>query len=181
MQGIGRDIQRQLARWIAAVVVALLAAVFGPQHFPTGGSGKSGGPMPDQVSGAGRPIDGDSLHVGRDEVRLKGIDAPEGRQTCTRGGATWDCGNAARDELVRLIGMDVVTCRANERDKHGRVLGYCSAGGRDLNAGMVASGMAVAYGGYLREEGEAKLRKRGLWSSEFERPRDWRHERGIGL
>ncbi len=193
MQGMSRDVQRQLARWIAALVMAALAAIFGPEHFRTGetggsersgnsdSSGRSGSPAPGEVSGPARPVDGDSLYVGRDEVRLKGIDAPEGKQTCTRGGASWACGNAARDELTRLIGRDAVTCRATERDKHGRVLGHCSAGGRDLNAGMVASGMALSYGGYLREEGEAKLRKRGLWGSEFQRPRDWRHERGIGL
>jgi len=75
----------------------------------------------------------------------------------------------------------VVVCRGVERDKHGRVLGYCTAGGRDLNAGMVASGMAVAYGGYNREEAEARAQKRGLWGSDFKSPRDWRHERGIGL
>ncbi|MEQ1715671.1 MAG: thermonuclease family protein, partial [Hyphomicrobium sp.] len=133
------------------------------------------------VQGAARAVDGDSLFVGRDEVRLQGIDAPEGKQTCTRAGLSWDCGNAARDELRRLIGKDVVRCQAAERDKHGRVLGQCSAGGRDLNAGMVASGFAVSYGGYLREQGEAKARRRGLWSGEFQTPRDWRHERGIGL
>ena len=177
---MNRDVQRKLARWIGAVIMALLAAVLGPRHFPAGGNRIPNGPAGD-VSGAGRPIDGDSLYVGRDEVRLKGIDAPEGKQTCTRAGAAWDCGNAARDELRRLIGRDSVSCRSTERDKHGRVLGYCSAGGRDLNAGMVAAGMAVSYGGYLREEGDAKLRKLGLWGSEFERPRDWRHERGIGL
>ena len=184
MQGISRDLQRQLARWIAALIVAALAAIFGREHFPSGGSGSSpntSGPAPGQVSGAGRPIDGDSLYVGQYEVRLKGIDAPEGRQTCTRAGVPWDCGNASRDELRRLIGRDNVECRGGERDKHGRVLGLCSAAGRDLNAGMVASGMALAYGGYLREEGEAKMKKRGVWGSEFERPRDWRHERGIGL
>lgn len=184
MQGLSRDVQRQLARWAAALIMAALAAIFGPQHFPGGGSGRQGspgGPAPAELSGVARPVDGDSMFVGRDEVRLQGIDAPEGKQTCKRDGRDWACGNAAREELVRLIGRDVVTCRAQERDKHGRVLGRCSAGGRDLNAGMVASGMAVAYGSYLREEGDAKLRKRGLWGSEFDRPRDWRHERGIGL
>jgi endonuclease YncB( thermonuclease family) len=46
---------------------------------------------------------------------------------------------------------------------------------------MVASGMAVAYGGYNREEAEARAQKRGLWGSDFKLPRDWRRERGIGL
>lgn len=182
MQGISRDAKRQLNKWIAALIVAVLGAIFGQQHFP-GGSQRptSSTPAPGQISGAARAIDGDSLFVGRDEVRMKGIDAPEGKQSCTKDGRSWDCGNAARDELRRLIGNDVVQCRVLERDKHGRLLSTCSAGGRDLNAGMVASGMAVAYGGYLREQGDAKAKRRGLWGSEFQQPREWRHERGIGM
>lgn len=173
-----RSSRLRLARLIATVILAVVSALIGRNHL---NRNTKDDPIREAVQGAGRPIDGDSLYVGRDEVRLKGIDAPEGRQTCTRNGAAWDCGNAAREELRRLIGKDAVVCRATERDKHGRVLGYCSAGGRDLNAGMVASGLAVAYGGYLREQGEAKAGRRGLWAGEFETPRDWRHERGIGL
>lgn len=180
MYFISRDMQRQLTKWIAALIVAALGALFGQEHLTGSHSRTTEGPMAAQVSGAGRPVDGDSLFVGRDEVRLKGIDAPEGRQSCTRENREWDCGNAARDELRRLIGKDLVQCQVFERDKHGRLLAACSAGGRDLNAGMVASGMAVAYGGYLREQGDAKAKRRGLWASEFQQPRDWRQGRGIG-
>ena len=78
----------------------------------------------------------------------------------------------ADSKLELKLGKDVVQCRVFERDKHGRLLAQCSAGGRDLNAGMVASGLAVAYGGYLREQGDAKAKRRGLWGSEFQQPRD---------
>jgi endonuclease YncB( thermonuclease family) len=178
---LNKGMQQQLKNWLWAALLIGLGALAGQQKFPSGPKTSAQTPISGAVKGAGRAIDGDSLWVGRDEVRLKGIDAPEGRQSCTRNGSPWDCGNASRDELRRLIGKDVVECQAVERDKHGRVLGYCKAGGRDLNAGMVAAGLAVAYGGFLREEGVAKARKRGLWAGEFERPRDWRHERGIGL
>jgi endonuclease YncB( thermonuclease family) len=180
MQFRSRDVQRQLTKWLAALIVAALGALFGQEHLRGPRQPAGSGPVPAQISGAGRAIDGDSLVVGREEVRMKGIDAPECRQICTREGRPWHCGNAARDELRRLIGKDVVQCRVFERDQHGRLLAACSAGGRDLNAGMVASGMAVAYGSYLREQGEAKAKRRGLWGSEFEQPRDWRRDRGIG-
>ncbi len=173
--------QRQLWRWLSAAVVVVAGLVLGQPRHQGGVRSSPEVPLPAAVKGVGRPIDGDSLWVGRDEVRLEGIDAPEGRQTCSRNGAAWECGTAARDELARLIGRDMVECRASKRDKHGRVLGYCRAGGRDLNALMVTAGLAVSYGSYLREEGDAKARRKGLWSGEFERPRDWRHERGIGL
>lgn len=168
--------------WIRLALSLLLLvgiALFGGKHLS---ENSKFDPVASEVHGPGRAIDGDSLYVGNDEVRLKGIDAPEGRQTCVKDGNTWDCGNAARDALRGLIGRDIVQCRTDKRDKHGRVLGYCSAGGRDLNAGMVAAGFAVAFGGYEREQRDAKSAKRGLWAAEdFENPQAWRHERGIGL
>lgn len=169
-----------LARWIASLIMLVVVAVFGRGYGPNPGAPSARGPLPDQISGAGRPIDGDSLHVGQNEVRLKGIDAPEGRQTCLRNGSVWACGEDSRRELVRLIGHDVVKCSVLERDRFSRFLSRCTAGGRDLNAGMVAAGLAVAYGGYVREEGEAKIRKRGLWGSDFQRPREWRDEHHAG-
>ncbi len=168
--------RQAMARWIATVIMLIIAAVFGRDQWPSPSGNRDSGPLPGQVSGTGRPIDGDSLKVGRDEVRLKGIDAPEGRQTCQRNGQSWACGEDSRQELVRLIGRDVVICSVSERDRFGRYLSKCTAGGRDLNAEMVKSGLAVAYGGYIREEGDAKARKRGLWSSVFQRPREWRDD-----
>jgi endonuclease YncB( thermonuclease family) len=131
-------------------------------------------PFPPMVTGYGQPIDGDSVRVGGEEVRLKGIDAPEWKQDCERDGARWMCGEAAREELVRAIGDDRVSCTISQRDVYGRMLGNCSAGGRDLNAGMVASGMAVAFGGYESQQAKARTEQRGLWSGDFEEPRDWR-------
>lgn len=156
-----------------AAVLVLLIAVALVKHFLTE-------TYPERVEGNIRPIDGDSFRIGDAEVRLMGIDAPEGRQTCTRGGATWNCGEEARRELQRLIGRDRVLCKVADRDQHGRLLAYCTAANRDLNRRMVESGYALSYGGYLREEGTAKAAKRGLWSGEFTRPRQWRREHGAG-
>ena len=129
---------------------------------------------PGEVSGWSRVIDGDSLQVAGREVRLVGIDAPEGRQTCRRDGVDWDCGHAARTELRRLIGNRRVTCRYSERDRYDRLLALCEAHGRSLNAGMVASGHAVDDGRFAAEEAGARAARRGLWAGDFERPRDWR-------
>lgn len=134
--------------------------------------------IPDSISGRARLVDGDSFHLGAHEVRLEGIDAPEGPQTCIRNGRSWPCGEDARSELARLIGGREIACRARKRDQHRRLLATCTAGGRDLNAAMVEQGFAVAYGRYEREEKAAAAARRGLWSGEFERPREWRRLHG---
>jgi endonuclease YncB( thermonuclease family) len=51
--------------------------------------------------------------------------------------------------------------------------------GRDLSAGMVASGWAVAYMADARPdlsvaEQAARLRGLGLWATRFDRPEDYR-------
>lgn len=166
-----------LRRWpVVAVLLLIAAALVRLDRKPPQTTAVPKGP----VAGSAHVIDGDSLRIGGEEIRLQGIDAPEGPQTCRRDGREWDCGEDSRRTLQRLIGNATVTCRSVERDQHARLLGRCEAGGRDLNAAMVEAGMAVAYGGYRDEERRAKAARRGLWAGEFEMPRDWRRERGIG-
>jgi endonuclease YncB( thermonuclease family) len=136
----------RMAGGIAALGLVALVQVVWRQMVPE---------PADIVSGAARVIDGDSLRIGQTEIRLKGIDAPEGRQTCERGGATWRCGEAAANELRRLT-QGAVSCRIVERDQHGRSLGFCDSEGRDINRALVLSGAAVDYGHYRQEEAEAR-------------------------
>ena len=126
------------------------------------------------LAGRTRTIDGDSLMVGGTEVRLYGIDAPELRQTCRRAEQPWACGTEAARALRTLIGGRDVACRARDRDRYGRVVAVCTAGGVELNAAMVKQGMAVAYGAYEADERDARDARRGLWSSSFDRPAAWR-------
>jgi endonuclease YncB( thermonuclease family) len=165
---------RSPQRW--PVVLGLLIVLAALQWWQQRGRAVDG---PDgHLEGRPRLVDGDSFHMGGNEVRLVGIDAPEGRQTCTRGHATWRCGEESRAYLARLVAGQAVSCRSTERDQHGRYLAVCTGGGRELNREMVASGMALAYGNYEKEEAAARAAKRGLWSGEFQRPREWRRSRG---
>ncbi|TCR64835.1 thermonuclease family protein [Bosea sp. BK604] len=134
-----------------------------------------------QLVGAAQAIDGDSLRLLGEELRLEGIDAPEYRQVCTdRSGREVDCGRAARRALVELLSRGIVTCEIGKADRYGRGLARCRQGGSDVNAAMVRQGQAVAYGGYRTEEEEARAAGRGLWALTFERPETWRrsHSRG---
>lgn len=128
----------------------------------------------ERVVGQASAIDGDSLLVGGVEVRLHGIDAPELAQWCRREGRDWPCGEEARRHLDRLVGRSRLDCRVREEDRFGRGVATCLSGEVDFGRRMVADGYAVAYGAYRREERRAKEARRGVWSGEFERPKEWR-------
>lgn len=129
-------------------------------------------------AGAAVVNDGDTLTLGSERIRLRGIDSPELSQTCRRDGADYACGRLARDSLRKLIADRPVSCTGWERDRYGRLLGTCSAGDIMLNAAQVEAGWAVAYGGYELEEARASARGAGLWAGSFDRPRDWRDMHG---
>jgi endonuclease YncB( thermonuclease family) len=133
-----------------------------------------------QASLAGRPrvIDGDTLVLGAERIRLSGIDAPELRQVCRRDESDWPCGTVARDHLAGLIGDADMRCKTGGDDRYGRRLATCIADGRDLNAAMVRAGHALAFGGYEAEEEAARSRKLGLWAGTFDAPRTWRRTHG---
>lgn len=129
-------------------------------------------------AGAAVVNDGDSITLGKERIRLSGIDAPEYSQTCQRNGADYACGKRAHEALVQLIGGQSVSCTGRRRDRYGRFLGDCTAGAVNLNRAQVEAGWAVAYGGYGAEEAAARAKKVGIWAGTFERPQDWRRHRG---
>jgi endonuclease YncB( thermonuclease family) len=129
------------------------------------------------VQGTADIVDGDSLRMAGEDIRIKGIDAPELRQTCRRDGRSYACGQVAREELIRMISSGPVRCRVSGRDRYGRSLAHCRVGDRDVGASLVERGFAVGYGDYAREEATARSLSRGLWAGEFQRPDAWRRER----
>ena len=64
------------------------------------------------------------------------------------------------------------------RDRHGRSLGRCEAGGVELNAALVAAGWAVAEPGAAPAlaaiEAVARQGGLGLWSAGLPAPASWR-------
>jgi len=131
-----------------------------------------------RLEGQVRVTDGDSIVLDNERIRLRGIDAPELNQTCGKDGASYPCGRMARDELVGLTNGKPVTCQGSERDRYGRLLAVCLAGGVEINRRLVRSGWAVAYGDFEGEEDAARQAGLGLWASSFDRPHDWRSKHG---
>jgi endonuclease YncB( thermonuclease family) len=132
------------------------------------------GPAQRYVEGPIRVIDGDSLEVAGMEIRLSGVDAPELRQPCRRGGSPYACGEVARAALRDATAGRPVSCRVAGHDRYGRQLAHCSVAGQDLGALLVGRGLALGYGSYQREEQAARAGSLGLWAGEFELPSEWR-------
>lgn len=98
-------------------------------------------------------IDGDTLRHDGVMYRLHGIDAPERRQVCADG---WPAGLAATAYMRTLVAGRDVTCEGRSTDRYGRTVGVCRAGGADVGAAMVRSGMAWAYRQYSVDYVEAE-------------------------
>lgn len=92
------------------------------------------------MSGLAEVVDGDSLSVSGISVRLFGIDAPEGKQTCNRSGTTWRCGEEAATQLRNFIGGNPIDCRGRDIDTYGRTLAVCLVAGIEINRAMVEAG-----------------------------------------
>src|SRR4051812_39740833 len=95
------------------------------------------------VHGTGRAIDGDTLAVGGVHVRLKGVAAPELAPPGLHiAGGRGGRGGAA--SVRGLVDGREVACDLTGERTHGRRVGYCSAGGRDVGRAVIAAGLARA-------------------------------------
>jgi endonuclease YncB( thermonuclease family) len=134
--------------------------------------------------------DGDTLKL-RDEqgvqhrIRLSGIDAPE------RGQPFSQVSRRSLDELTR--GRQIIaTCPKS--DRYGRKVCTVRAEGDDLGLEQLARGLAWHFKRYQAEqpaaeraayaaaEEQARLDRRGLWSSSTpQAPWDWRAQRAAAV
>lgn len=132
----------------------------------------------DDVTGQASVIDGDTIDIHGQRVQLHGIDAPESGQSCRKGGKRWRCGQAAANALAKMIGRQTVHCEGRDKDRYGRLVAECFAGGVNLNAAMVSKGLALAYRryseDYVPQEDAARGAGQGMWAGDFVPPWDWR-------
>jgi endonuclease YncB( thermonuclease family) len=148
------------------------ARIDAPQHTPRHTS---------EITGSAYVVDGDTIRIHGERIRLHGIDAPESDQTCRDSGGLYQCGQRARQALVKKIGNGIVRCEARGRDRYNRIIAVCRSDGENLNAWMVGEGWALAYRQYssdfiLREIAASTL-NRGIWNGDFVSPWDWRQGR----
>lgn len=126
--------------------------------------------------------DGDTLWVRPDghretvEIRLLGIDAPEGCQAF---------GPQAKRALAARVLRQAVTVRTSGQDDYRRALATVRHRNQDISGWLVREGHAWSTdyrgrpGRYERLEDQAKAARRGLWSGpQAVEPRHFRRSHG---
>lgn len=131
------------------------------------------------ITGATSVIDGDTVEVRGQQIRLHGINAPESRQLCIRADRTsWRCGQQEASALSDWIGWQQVSNRVRDTDRYGHTIAVCVQDGRDLNVWMVQQSWAVACRQYSQDciptNEDARRNRRSMWSGQFGMQWDWR-------
>jgi endonuclease YncB( thermonuclease family) len=134
---------------------------------------------PAEVVGPARVVDGDPFTFGAERVRLWGVDAPEGRQVCQDAkGQGYACGDAARDQLVALIGGRIVRCAVRDRDPYRHAVSRCAAGSTDLGEAMIRAGWAIDYVQFSRGPTRRRRLRRAERGAAFGPAASRRHRLG---
>jgi endonuclease YncB( thermonuclease family) len=133
------------------------------------------------ISGAAWVVDGDTIDIRGERIRIMNIDALELDQKCSgrHGGKAWYCGQEAARALWGLVSQYSVTCETMGTDYAGRWFAECSIPGMSVASWMAANGWAVPNQDCACEEVRqradfARRNATGIWSSEFEMPWEWR-------
>jgi endonuclease YncB( thermonuclease family) len=130
------------------------------------------------VVGRASVIDGDTIEISGQRIRLFGIDAPESSQLCTMSDKQYRCGQQSALALADKIGERTVRCVERGVDRYHRTVAVCYVGNEDLDGWLVTEGWALAFRkyslDYVSAEDEARTAKRGIWRGEFEPPWEWR-------
>lgn len=146
----------------AAVAAALLfVAVPSPRAQP------QTRPQSETIAGRAAVVDGETLEIRGQRIRLFGVGKSADDQVCARtDDDAWRCGPRALNALEQLLEELVVSC-AVARDAQARTLGDCTAGGVDLSLWLIRNGLATAATGprYAQAEAEAKAARRGMWAA----------------
>jgi endonuclease YncB( thermonuclease family) len=135
-----------------------------------------------EIAGRASVIDGDTIEIQSQRIRIHGIDAPESRQECTVNGKAWRCGQQSALALSAWIAASVVTCQQTAVDRYKRIVARCSVRGEDLARWSVSQGWALDWpqysgGAYSDAQERAKAAGVGMWRGTFVEPWIWRQKK----
>jgi endonuclease YncB( thermonuclease family) len=136
----------------------------------------------DDIVGRASIIDGDTIEIRGQRIRLWGIDAPEGQQRCVRDGKLWRAHADSANALDAYLAGRAIACKQKDMDRYKRMVAICEVDGEDIGRWMVRMGWAFdftsySHGHYTKDQTEAKVYSRGLWQGECELPWEWRRNR----
>ena len=127
-----------------------------------------------KIEGKAIIIDGDTIHIGKNKIRLHGIDAPEIKQICKIKDKIWNCGIESSANLKKLIGKKNIKCEVSDIDRYKRYIAECYLNNLNINQYMVRQGWAIAYRYYskqfIEDEEIAQKYKLGIWQGTFIEP-----------
>jgi endonuclease YncB( thermonuclease family) len=132
------------------------------------------------LTGRASVIDGDTIDIHDERIRILDIDALETKQPCTAAdGTQWRCGQKASLALADWINARTVSCDSTGKDGHGRWLARCNVGGTDVAQWLAEKGWAVPYRDCKCEviraaSARAEAAGAGIWSGTFQMPWEWR-------
>ena len=132
--------------------------------------------MSDDLIGQATVVDGDTIEIHGNRIRLWGIDAPESTQFC-RGEDSdqYRYGAQAANDLDAFIARQPVNCNPISLDRYGRTVATCSVGTADLGEWLVRNGLALDWpqyskGKYGTAQSDAERAGRGIWKGSYVEP-----------
>ena len=141
------------------------------------------------IQGKVKVVDGDTIKIKNDRIRLSGIDAPELNQLCSKVflslfsisfNKKYSCGKISTEKLKKLLKNEIILCKVENIDRYKRKLATCYKDKLNINSWLVRNGYALAYVKYSKkyvlQEKEAEKDKLGIWQGTFEKPWNWRKD-----
>ena len=102
----------------------------------------------DDIVGRASVIDGDTVEIRGQRIRLWGIDAPEGQQRCVKDGKLWRAHADSANALDAYLADRPITCKQKDIDRYKRVVAICMVDGEDIGGWMVRMGWAFDFTRY---------------------------------
>ena len=131
----------------------------------------------DLIVGHAKVIDGDTIDINGQRIRLAYIDAPETKQQCFKQKVGYSCGMFSKDTLSKLAEIGEFKCVKLKLDIYKRILGECFLFDININKFMVRSGNAILYRNtkiYQESQIAAENESVGIWGYDFQEPWLWR-------
>lgn len=138
--------------------------------------------VPTRLQGRASAIDADTIEIHGQKIRIWGVDAPEGKQTCKNAaGKDYRCGQIGSTALAEYLNKaQPIRCDYKDTDRYDRFVGQCfTSAGHDIAEWLVSEGHALDYkhysnAAYADAESIARANKLGIWQGSFIEPWEWR-------